>query len=254
VVRVEEEVSGRLRQMSRREGVTVFMALLAAFKVVLSRWAGQDDVVIGSSVSGRNRVEAEGLIGFFVNQLVLRTEMSGEATLREVLKRVREVTLGAYQHQDVPFEKLVEELAPGRNLSRRPLFQVKFVFQNAPQERVDLLPGLKLEPFGDADLEAKFGLLLMLSERDNRFTGSISYDPNEFSRSYVELLAAELQEMLTIMVTQCDLPLSSVREKLERFAEQYRENKMNSFKKSFESSLSRRWQAPSLTAPDNTVV
>src|SRR6185295_16489856 len=91
-VRIEEEVSLGLKQVSRREGVTVFMALLAAFKVVLGRWAGQDDVVVGSSVAGRNRMEAEGLIGFFVNQLVLRTELSGEPTLREVLRRVREVT------------------------------------------------------------------------------------------------------------------------------------------------------------------
>src|SRR6267142_2519108 len=131
---LSEELTGKLKELSRREGVTLFMMLLAAFQVLLSRWAGQDDVVVGTDVANRNRLETEGLIGFFVNQLVLRTDMGGNPSFREVLRRVREVTLGAYAHQDLPFEKLVEELAPVRDISRNPLFQVKLVFQAAPAE------------------------------------------------------------------------------------------------------------------------
>src|SRR6185369_128927 len=105
--------------------------LLAAFQLVLGRHADQEDVVIGTSVANRNRMETEGLIGFFINQLVLRTPLSGNPSFRELLSRVRETTLAAYAHQDTPFEKLVEELAPRRDPSRTPLFDVKFVFQNA---------------------------------------------------------------------------------------------------------------------------
>ena len=117
------------------------MTLLAAFQALLYRYSGQDDIVVGSPIAGRTQVETEGLIGFFVNTLVLRTDISGSPTFRELLGRVRDVTLEAYTHQDLPFEKLVGELHPDRNLSYSPLFQVMFAFQNAPTSKLARRPG-----------------------------------------------------------------------------------------------------------------
>ncbi len=128
----QPELSESLTALSRREGATLFMTLLAAFKALLYRYTGQRDIVIGTPVANRNREELEELIGFFVNTLALRTDFSGDPTFRELLERVREVSLGAYAHQDLPFELLVEELQPVRDLSRNPIFQIVFDLQNAP--------------------------------------------------------------------------------------------------------------------------
>jgi amino acid adenylation domain-containing protein len=137
------KLSEAIEKLSQQEGVTLFMTLLAAFQILLYRYTQQEDIAVGSPIANRNRSEIEGLIGFFVNTLVLRTDLSGNPTFQELLSRVREVTLGAYAHQDLPFEKLVEELQPERSLSRHPLFQVVFGFENAPMEALEL-PGLTL--------------------------------------------------------------------------------------------------------------
>jgi aspartate racemase len=133
-----QELSKALGKLSQREGVTLFMTLLAAFAILLHRYTGQDDIVLASPIANRNRPEIERLIGFFVNMLVMRTDVSGDPTFRQLLARVREMTLGAYQHQDLPFEKLVEELQPERDMSRSPIFQVTFALQNAPMPPLEL--------------------------------------------------------------------------------------------------------------------
>ncbi len=136
-----KNLTDALETLSQQEGTTFFMTLLAAFQILLYRYTHQEDIAVGSPIANRNRSEIEGLIGFFVNSLVLRTDLSGNPTFRELLGRVREVTLGGYSHQDLPFEKLVEELHPERNLSQHPLFQVVFSLQNAPMSGLEL-PGL----------------------------------------------------------------------------------------------------------------
>jgi amino acid adenylation domain-containing protein len=128
---IPAEVARRLEEAGRGEGATLFMALLGAYQALLARYAGTDDVVVGSPTAGRGRPELEGLIGLFINPLVLRTDLSGDPTFREVLRRVREVTLGAYEHQEVPFERVVAELRPERTLGHTPLYQVEFILQNA---------------------------------------------------------------------------------------------------------------------------
>ena len=120
------ELSERVRTLGRKENATLFMTLLAAFTILLHRYAGEDDIVVGTPIAGRNRQEIEGLIGFFLNHLVLRIDLSGHPSFRELLHRVRDMALGAYIHQDLPFERLLEELQPQRDLSRTPLFQVYF--------------------------------------------------------------------------------------------------------------------------------
>ncbi|MEW5861420.1 MAG: condensation domain-containing protein, partial [Cyanobacteriota bacterium] len=136
-----KKLSDALQTLSQQEGATLFMTLLAAFQILLYRYTHQEDIAVGSPIANRNRSEIEGLIGFFVNSLVLRTDLSGNPTFRELLGRVRQVTLGAYSHQDLPFEKLVEELHPERNLNIHPLFQVVFGFENTPMSALEL-PGL----------------------------------------------------------------------------------------------------------------
>src|SRR5262249_43820753 len=127
------ELARSLKELSQQEAVTLFMTLLAAFKALLSRYCGQEDVVVGAPIAGRVRAETEGLIGFFINTLALRTDLSGNPPFLELLRRVKAVTLGAYAHQELPFEKLVEELDPARDLGRTPLFQVMLILQNTPQ-------------------------------------------------------------------------------------------------------------------------
>jgi len=176
---VPAEVTARLKELSRREGVTLFMLLLGAWQVLLSRYTGAEDIPVGTPIANRQRGEVEGLIGYFVNALALRTDLSGDPPFRELLKRVREVALGAYLHQDVPFEKLVEELQPERALSHSPIFQVVFVLQNAPLGGLDL-PGVSLETLPSDNETAKFDLTLNLQEADDFIGGSLGYSTDLF--------------------------------------------------------------------------
>src|SRR4029078_13521276 len=164
-VRLPAELTRHLEALGRREGATLFMVLVAGFPALLARTSGQDDLAVGSPIAGRNRVETEGLIGFFVNTLVLRGNLATEPAFREVLGRVRETALAAHAHQDVPFEKLVEELAPERSLAHTPLFQVMLVLQNAPFEDLEIRD-LQMRRVSAGGITSRFDLTLGLEERD----------------------------------------------------------------------------------------
>ncbi|MEG4071718.1 amino acid adenylation domain-containing protein [Microcoleus sp. Pol14C2] len=170
-LQLPKQLSEALETLSQHEGVTLFMTMLAAFKTLLYHYAQQEDIVVGSPIANRNRSEIEALIGFFVNSLVLRTDLSGNPTFRELLNRVKEVALGAYAHQDLPFEKLVEELHPDRALNQNPLFQVAFALQNAPGNRLEL-PELTLSPQQLDVGTARFDLEFHLWERSPNSSGS----------------------------------------------------------------------------------
>ncbi|MFP2934946.1 condensation domain-containing protein, partial [Pyxidicoccus sp. 3LG] len=163
---------------------TLFMVLLAAWQTLLSRYSGQDDVVVGSPIAGRNRTETEGLIGFFVNSLALRARFSDEDTFASLLGRVRETTLGAYAHQEVPFEKLVEVLQHERDLSRSPLFQVMFSLQNLPSSSISL-PGVQLSTVAAPTHVAKFELTLAMTPGADGLFGSLSYNTDLFDAATV---------------------------------------------------------------------
>ncbi|HEU4594169.1 MAG TPA: amino acid adenylation domain-containing protein, partial [Pyrinomonadaceae bacterium] len=211
-----------LAALSRREGGTLYMTILAAWQTLLSRYTRQQDIPVGSPVANRNRAETEGLIGFFVNTLVLRTDFSGDPTFRELLARVREVALGAYAHQDIPFEMLVEELQPERSLAHTPLFQVMFALQNAPTEDLRLV-GVRARLLEQSMGTAKFDLMLSLAESDGALEGVLEYSTDLFDASTVERMAAHFQTLLRAVAEDPDraasvLPLLSAAEQEQLLA------------------------------------
>ncbi|HEX8276901.1 MAG TPA: amino acid adenylation domain-containing protein [Longimicrobiaceae bacterium] len=208
--RVSEAATAALRELTLGEGGTLFMTLLAAWQALLGRWSGQDDVSVGTPIAGRNRVETEGLIGFFVNTLVLRAELGGAPSLRELLGQVRETTLGAYAHQDIPFEKLVEELQPERSLSHTPLFQVLFVLQNNERGRLEM-GDLEVEPLGRGEGETThFDLGMGLVESGARVVGEISYRAELFDAGTVDRMVGHYVALLERAVAQPDRPLAEI--------------------------------------------
>ena len=206
-IQLSRELTERLKALSRREGVTLFMTLLAAFQTVLYRYTGQKDIVVGSPIANRNRTEIEELIGFFVNTLLLRSNFSGNPTFKELLAQVREMALGAYAHQDLPFEKLVEELQPERSLSHSPLFQVMFVLQNAPSAAVKF-EGLSASPVRLAAEIAKFDLTLSMSEAEAGLRGSLQYRTDLFDATTIARMTGHLQTLLESIVANPDQRIS----------------------------------------------
>jgi amino acid adenylation domain-containing protein len=205
------ELLKQLKVMSQREGVTLFMTLLAAFQVLLSRYSGSERVVVGTPIANRNRGETEPLIGFFVNTLALHTDLSGNPSVRELLRRVREVCLGAYTHQDVPFEKLVEELEPERNLSHTPLFQVMFALQNAPAEALKL-SGLKFDPLPSENGTAKFDITFLTQEDGGGgLCGAIEYNTDLFGADRIRRMAEHFRSLLEGMAADPSQPLASLK-------------------------------------------
>jgi amino acid adenylation domain-containing protein len=206
---VGSELLHGLKELSRREGVTPYMTLLAAFLTLLYRHSGQEDLVVGTPIANRNRVEIENLIGFFVNTLVLRTDLSKDPPFRLLLQRVRHVTLGAYAHQDLPFEKLVEELQPERDTSRTPLFQVMFSLQNAPLPSVNL-GDLSMRLQDDETRTAQFDLTLDLMERDDSLLCSLEYNTDLFDTETAERMLRHYVRLLESVVSDADCRLSEL--------------------------------------------
>ncbi|MEI6328559.1 MAG: amino acid adenylation domain-containing protein [Pseudanabaena sp. ELA645] len=190
----DTQLTHRLKHLSQRSGSSLFMTLLAAFAVLLSRYSGQEDIVIGSPISNRNRVALEPLIGFFVNTLVLRTSLEGNPTFLELLQQVREMALAAYAHQDVSFDQLVEILQPQRSLSHSPLFQVMFVLQNSPLSKLEL-QDLQVTPLelvrGTAG--ATFDLTLSMQEIDQKLRGAFEYNANVFAPETIARMVESFQ-------------------------------------------------------------
>ncbi|HET7505999.1 MAG TPA: amino acid adenylation domain-containing protein, partial [Kofleriaceae bacterium] len=197
----------RLRALSQREGATPFMTLLAAFSLLLHRHSSQDDLVIGAPVANRGRPEIERLIGFFVNTLALRVDLAGDPTFGELLGRVRQACLGAYAHQDLPFEKLVEELSPRRDLSRSPIFQVSFIFQNIAIPELDV-GGLRVVPITVESATARFDLELQVFDRPDGLSGWFEYNTDLFDAATIERLAAQLGRLAEQIAADPDRPIS----------------------------------------------
>ncbi|GAB1539814.1 hypothetical protein NUACC21_24810 [Scytonema sp. NUACC21] len=206
---LSDELSLALNKLSQQHGSTLFMTLLAGFVALLRHYTGSEDIVVGSPIANRNRGEIEGLIGFFINTLVLRTNLAGNPTFEALLTRVREMTLAAYAHQDLPFDVLVEQLQPQRDLSRSPLFQVMFVLQNAPMSALEL-QGLTLTSLESNSDTAKFDLTLYMQETASGIIGTLEYNVDLFEAQTIKRMAGHLQTLLAEIVAHPQQPLSEL--------------------------------------------
>ncbi len=208
-ITVPEFVAKGLMDLTQSARTTIFMTLLASLQILLARYSGSDDIPVGTPVAGRRWLETEGMIGFFVNTLVVRTKLTSDPTIREVLRRVREVVLEAQTHQELPFAKVVEELRPGRNLSRGPLFQVMFTFQNR-QKKAVTLPGMTVSIAEARNSTAKFDLSLDMAQADGRIYGSFEYNAELFERSTIDRLIRHYNAILAAMAGNPDQCISEI--------------------------------------------
>ena len=206
---VAEDVVRGLRELCRQEGATMFMVLLAAFQTLLHRYAGQDVIVVGTPIAGRNRQELEGLIGFFINTLVMRADFRDDLRFRQLLAQVKETALGAYAHQDFPFDKLVEELQPQRDLSHMPIIQAMFALQNTPDESIEL-PGLTIKPVNVESGTAQFDLSLNVWERGPALTGYLSYRTDLFDAATIKRMLAHFRTLLESIANHPDERVSAL--------------------------------------------
>jgi non-ribosomal peptide synthetase component F len=215
------------------------MTLLGGFQTLLWRYSGQEEIVVGADMANRNRREVERIIGFFVNMLVMRTSLAGDPTFLELLGRVREVALGAYAHQDLPFDKLVEELVGDRDLSYNPLFQVALVLQNTPMSALEL-PGLTISPFPIDTGTVPFDLVLSFSESSTGIEGTLSYSVDLFDRETIQRMVRHLQKLLESVVQDPEQRLSDLslldEEELAGFASEEL-GKLNLSQKNFENLI-----------------
>ena len=205
---VTQNLTEKLNELSRSEGATLFMTLFAAFLTLLHRYTGQTDILLGTGIAGRNHTQIENLIGFFINNIVLRTDLSGNPTFRELLHRAREVALGAYEHQDVPFEKLVEELQPERDKSRHPFFQVMFNVQSTQGEEPET-DGLKLHA-EDIGNHIRFDLEFHLWIVPEGLAGPLIYNTDLFERETIVRMLGHFQTLLEGIAANPDARLSDL--------------------------------------------
>nr|WP_318781269.1 non-ribosomal peptide synthetase [Amazonocrinis nigriterrae] len=203
------ELTNALVKLSQRQGVTLFMTLLAAFDTLLCRYTGTEDILVGTPIANRDRSEIEGLIGFFVNTLVMRADVSGNPKFSELLGQIREMAMDAYAHQNLPFEMLVEALQPERNLSHTPLFQVMFVLQNAPISQVEL-SGLTVSPLVTESATAKFDLTLQMENTTAGLVGWWEYNTDLFDGSTIERMANHFVTLLEGIVANPHQPISQL--------------------------------------------
>ena len=207
---LSQSLSDAIKALTHDEGVTTFMLLLGAFQTLLHRYTGQIDISVGTVVAGRNHKRIENLIGFFLNSIVLRTDLSGNPTFRELLGRVRATTLEGYDHQNVPFEKLVDELQPERNLSYNPLFQVMLIVQNTPAQGLSL-PGLKMTPIATEFGTSKLDLTLTMEETEAGLIGSLEYSTDLFNAQTITRMLGHFQTLLASIVSDPDQHLRDLK-------------------------------------------
>ncbi|MCP4663291.1 MAG: amino acid adenylation domain-containing protein [bacterium] len=199
----------RIKSLSQRHGTSLFMTMLGAFKALLRRYTGQEDLCVGTFIAGRNRPEIEPLIGFFINTLALRTDLRGDPSVEELLRRVQKVTVGAYDHQDLPFERLLDALRIERSLSHTPLFQVMLVLQNLPRATVEL-EGLSFSPFGSAKAQSNFELSLWLSEAGDGLDGYLEYNPQLFDTTTIRRLSRHFLTLLEEVLAAPEQTISTL--------------------------------------------
>ena len=209
IVSLQGEVVARLRALARSARVTMFMTLLAAFKTLLARYANQDDIVVGTPIAGRNRAETENVVGLFLNTLVLRTDLSGNPLFTEVLERVRQTTLGAYEHQDLPFEKLVAVLQPERDASRNPLFQVMFTFlvPEAPASRGASFTQ-EVEAVDSAGAQVDLGM--HVQEHEDRLDIGLIYSTDLFDAAMMKQMLTHYLCLLQAVAVNPDVPIGQL--------------------------------------------
>ncbi len=205
-----QELSEKLRTFSRKEGVTLFMVVMAAFKILLSRYAGQNDISVGTPIANRTRSEIENIVGFFVNTLVMRTKINPSGSFLSLVKDVRKTAFEAYAHQDLPFEKIVEAVDPARDTSYSPLFQVMFTMQNNPQKEVQTAD-VTLEALEIENNISKFDLSLTLAEEGKDISGAMEFNTDLFDRSTIERMTAYFKGLLISLVEHPEIPLSKIR-------------------------------------------
>ncbi|GAA4316755.1 hypothetical protein GCM10023149_13960 [Mucilaginibacter gynuensis] len=193
---MDTEIGKGLQTLSREQGVTLYMTLLSVFKVLLYRYSGQEDICVGTSIAGRPRQELEGLIGFFVNTLALRDEVKGEETFTELLKKVKQTTLGAYEHQDVPFEKVVETVVKERDKSRSPLFQVMLVLGNTPEVPEVKLGGLELSGYSYEQTTVKFDLTFFVTETKDGLRFAVQYNTDVYEHARIARMTEHFQQLI----------------------------------------------------------